>query len=324
MMASVSLSNPRAARRKMALLQQGGLFTGDTKGATIRRAFTAEDLRKAYALVHDVFLGTGYMKPEPSGIRLRMFETLPETATFVAEVDGNVVGVLSVVGDTPDLGLPSDGAFKEELDQLRANGLRLCELTNQAVAEEYRKSAVATELMRCAVAHGMKAGYDQGIATVSPGHNGFYELMGFNMVGTERSYSLKLHDPVVALSMDLDHYRKPVGSVNETMKWLHHHGTVENHFLNRVVDWAEQARTHFTNPELLLQLFVTERNFVAECSADQLKILERRWGAETFRGILSASNAPFERHTPVGASKESMQQLQWESFGESQLSPIFS
>src|SRR6185312_919209 len=102
MMASVSLSNPRAARRKMALLQQGGLFTGDTKGATIRRAFTAEDLRKAYALVHDVFLGTGYMKPEPSGIRLRMFETLPETATFVAEVDGNVVGVLSVVGDTPD------------------------------------------------------------------------------------------------------------------------------------------------------------------------------------------------------------------------------
>ena len=309
----------------MALLKQVGLFGEDTKGATIRRAYTAHDLRQAYRLVHDVFLGTGYMKPEPSGIRLRMFETLSETATFIAEVDGAVVGVLSVVGDTPDLGLPSDGAFKEELDQLRASGLRLCELTNQAVAEDYRKSAVPTELMRCAVAHGMEAGYDQGIATVSPGHNGFYELMGFNTLGTERSYSLKLHDPVVALSMDLDHYRKPASSVDETMKWLHQYGTLENHFLGRVAQWGEQAREHFLNPETLLQLFVVDRNFVAECTEEQLKVLEQRWGAEIFRGILSASNSPFQTRTPVASgSAESARQLQWETFGDAALAPSFT
>lgn len=309
----------------MALLKQVGLFGEDTKGATIRRACTAQDLRKAYRLVHDVFLGTGYMQPEPSGIRLRMYETLSETATFIAEKDGEVVGVLSVVGDTRELGLPSDGAFKEELDQLRATGLRLCELTNQAVAEDYRKSAVPTELMRCAVAHGMKAGYDQGIATVSPGHNGFYELMGFRGLGSERSYSLKLHDPVVALTMDLDRYRQPLTVANETAQFLHQFGTADNHFLDRVSEWTHQARRCFLDAELLQQLFVTERDFLAECSSEERKILAQLWGAETFRTVAAASNAPFDCSTAAsGETEKSVGQMQWESFVQPEFVPSFS
>lgn len=167
-------------KRKLALLKRAGLFSGNTEGAVIERACSVEDLRKAYRLVHDVFLGTGYISPEPAGLRLRIFETTSEMATFVAKVDGRVVGVLSMIGDTQDFGLPCDSAFKVELDALRASGAKLCELTNQAVEEEYRKSAVPTELMRCAMAHSLDAGYDENIATVSPSHNGFYELFGLS------------------------------------------------------------------------------------------------------------------------------------------------
>jgi ribosomal protein S18 acetylase RimI-like enzyme len=288
---STSLTSRHSARRKMALLKHAGLFGDDKKGATIRRAYTARDLRQAYRLVHDVFLGTGYMRPEPAGIRLRMFETCSETATFIAERNGVVVGVLSVVGDSPELGLPSDAAFKPELDSKRRSGARLCELTNQAVAEMYRNSAVPTELMRCAIAHGMKAGYDESVATVSPGHNGFYEMLGFRGLGSERSYSTKLHDPVVALTMDLDRYRQTQNESEGIEAFLHEYAGFDSQFLDQVGVWAQQARSHFHTPGLLQELFVNERNFLAECTPKELEILEKRWGEDTFFTVAKKSAA---------------------------------
>ncbi len=161
---------------------------------------------------------------------------------------GAVVGVLSVVGDSPELGLPSDAAFKPELDAKRRSGARLCELTNQAVAEMYRNSAVATQLMRCAIAHGMKAGYDESVATVSPGHNGFYELLGFQGLGSERSYSTKLHEPVIALSMDLDLRRRIEQEEGEIETYLHEYGRFDSQFLHQVADWARAGHRAFPQP----------------------------------------------------------------------------
>lgn len=282
-----------AAKRKLTFLQRSGLFSGDTKGAVIERAFTLEDLRCAYRLVHQVYLGTGYLRPEPSGLRLRIYETTSETATFVAKKDGEVVGVLSVVGDSADLGLPSNAAFKEELDALRATGARLCEVTNQAVAEEYRKTGVATELMRCAIAHMLKTGYHFAVASVSPSHNGFYDLIGFRRFGSQRSYSQKLHDPVVALCLNIDHYRQPAEGLSEAEQFLHHLATDGNPFLDRVAGWSRQAVRHFLNPELLEQLFVADRNFLSECTPAELMILQRRWGQELFSAVTGTTYPPF-------------------------------
>lgn len=273
------------ADRKLRLLQRAGLFGDDTKGATIRRACTVEELRQAYRLVHDVFLETGFLRPQPSGLRLRIFETTSETATFIAEKDGAVVGVISVVGDSRDLGLPSDPPFRPELAARRAAGQRLCELTNQAVAEGYRKSAVPTELMRCAVAHALQAGYHEAIATVSPSHRGFYELLGFHSLGSERSYSDKLHDPVVALRLNFDELRAPAPELTGAARFIRGFATERNRYLAQVADWAKQARRQFLNAFLLEQLFVHERNFVAECTPEELEILRRRWGEEMFQVV---------------------------------------
>jgi ribosomal protein S18 acetylase RimI-like enzyme len=292
--AESSQSSRSGAERKLELLQRAGLFGTDTRGASIERAYTLDDLREAYRLVHQIYLGTGYLNPEPAGMRLRIYETTSETATFVAKKDGRVVGVLSVVGDSPDLGLPSDSAFKRELDGLRAEGRKLCEVTNQAVDAAYRKSAIPTELMRCAIAHSVKAGYRTGIVSVSPSHHGFYDLMGFRRFGSERSYSQKIHDPVVALSMDIDQWRQPATSGNAAEQFMHHFAAVANPFLSHVSDWAKQAVRHFLNPELLEQLFVADRNFLSECSPAELSILQRRWGQELFGAVTGWSYPPFE------------------------------
>src|SRR5687768_16809771 len=106
---------PTIADRKLGILKRTGLFGDNLKGCTIARASSADDLRQAYRLVHDVFLGSGFIDADPSGMRLRIYETMAETATFVAKVAGRVVAVLSIVEDSEDFGLPSDCVFKVEL-----------------------------------------------------------------------------------------------------------------------------------------------------------------------------------------------------------------
>jgi ribosomal protein S18 acetylase RimI-like enzyme len=249
--------------------------------------------------VHDVFLGRGFIKPDPARMRVRIYETTPETATFIAKVQDRVVAVLSVVEDTPDLGLPSDCVFKPELDALRRAGKRLCEVTNQAVADDFRKSAVPTELMRCAIAVSLTGGFHEAIATVSPSHNGFYDLLGFRQIGSERSYSKTIDDPVIALSMDIDQYRTPQLSLSGAAQFIRQFLTDGNRFLSRVTEWANEARESFLNPDLLRQLFVLDRNFLAKFAPAELGILHDRWGHETFVAVTA------DMFMPVGRDRRS-------------------
>ena len=289
------------ADRKLLLLKRSGLFGEDTKEARIERACTFDDLRKAYKLVHDVRLSTGSIEPEAGGMRLRVFEMSPDLATFVAKVEGRVIGVLSVSEDTPEFGMPADGPFKVELDCLRARGARLCEATNLAVAEQYRKSSVPTELMRCAVAHMIKAGYDQAVVAVRPSHNAFYELLGFREIGSERSYSQRFHHPAVAHCLDIDQYRIFSDGLNATEQFIHHFLAFENHFLAYVGDWDLEAKRRFSDADLLAQLFVTERNLIAECSPVELEVLQRRWGHELFSEVVGGMFIPWTENSVKSA-----------------------
>lgn len=282
---------PRGARRKIAMLRRCGLFGQDTRGAVVTRACTIGDLRQAYRLVHAVFLAEGFLHAEPAGIRLRIYETAPETATFVAKVGDRVIGVLSVVGDSDSFGLPSDGAFKPELDTLRRSGRRLCEMTNQVVEAGFRNSGVPTELMRCAGAHCIQAGYNECVVSISPGHHGFYHLLGFRQIGAKRSYSPKVYDPVLALGWDIDPYREPALSLTEIQRFVCDELTERNPFLTRVGGWTRQARQQFLNPDFLRELFVDERNFLEECSREQRRILRQCWGNELF-GAVAPSDEP--------------------------------
>ena len=289
------------ADRKLWLLKRSGLFGDDTKGGEISRASNIHDLRGAYKLVHDVYLGTGFIEPEKAGMRLRIFETTPEMATFVAKVGDRVVGVLSILADTPELGLPSDAAFRVELDGLRASGQRIFEITNQAVAKDFRKSAVPTELMRCAMAHATVRGCDEIVATVSPSHGSFYELLGFREIGSERTYSEKLHDPVVTLGMKVDQYRFPQGGLNETEQFMHRFLAAENHYLPLVEGWDAEARKNFLDADLLLHLFGKERNFISECNEAELSVLHRRWGSELFAKVTTDLFVPSQDSLVVAA-----------------------
>jgi len=276
--------------RRMLLLKRAGLFSNDTHGATVTRATSLEDLASAYRLVHDVFVERGYIAPDDSGLRVRVFEALPETATFVAKAGAAVVGVTSMVIDSPDLGLPSDKAFKAEIDSLRAEGRKVCEGTNWAVAESHRHSAVMSEMMRAAFAHAVAQRCTDFIGAVSPGHAGFYGLLGFEQLGQVRSYSSEIHDPVVMVRLDLtglaERFRSADNGGIESERFLKSYYLEENPYGRYVAAWQILSDRFFADPAGLRELFVQRSSLPRHCEPGDLRAIQNRWGprifAETF------------------------------------------
>ncbi|MCK4625962.1 MAG: hypothetical protein KAV00_11670 [Phycisphaerae bacterium] len=278
-------------RRRMALLKRIGLFNNDTQGAKITRATSIEDFIKAYRLVHDVFVQQGYIHPDETGIRVRPFEALPGTATFIAKVGDEVVGVTSVVVDSPELGLPTDKAFKTEVDGLRGEGRKICEGTNWLVADSHRNSAVMTELMRCSYAHALAFGYSDFVGTVSPGHAKFYNLLGFEQIGDVRSYSRDIEDPVVLVHLRSNERFEGVTTASgEAELFLKKYYLDDNPYHRYVGTWQIMSDRFFSDPMLLTELFVHGSGLLGRCSRGELEAIRRQWGDELFAEVMSHSS----------------------------------
>ena len=173
--------------RRVKFFKRAGLFSEKAHRFTVSRAIGLEDHWQAYRLVHECYVQRGYIKPCVGGARVRCFEAIPEMATFVAKVDGEVIAVTSVLMDSPELGLPSDRAFGGEIDELRQADRRVCEITNLAVHPDYRNTGVFSELTRCCLAHSMAVGYDDLFVSISPEHARFFkEVLLFKPWGSKR------------------------------------------------------------------------------------------------------------------------------------------
>ena len=99
-----------------------------------------EDIDEALMVVHEGFVEAGYLAPKPSGRRMHAAYLNPGTIFFVARMDGETVGTCALIADGP-FGLPSDRAFAEENDALRATaGETIYEAGSLAVRSEHRRS----------------------------------------------------------------------------------------------------------------------------------------------------------------------------------------
>jgi len=283
--------------RRMGLFRRLGLFGSDTKGAVVRRAVSADELAAAYRLVHDVFVERGRIRPHPTGMRVGLFEALPETATFIAVDAGEVVGVQSIAVNDLELGLPSDVTFRDEIDVLRMGksaiasgcGHIVWEATNQAIAPAYRKSAVATELMRCMFAHALAIGCDELITTVSPGHARFYELLGFEKTSPVRSYSAEVDDPVVVMRVNVAGLIARAVDANddsdEATIFIKCRCLVGNPYREKVRQWQAEAAEVFEDAEALRRLFVEESGLLTQCSDEEREAIRRCWGDVLFAAV---------------------------------------
>jgi hypothetical protein len=60
----------------------------------LKIAETVDELEACFALLHDAYVSSGFMQPDPSGMRVTMYHALPTTTTLCAKFAGQVVGTL--------------------------------------------------------------------------------------------------------------------------------------------------------------------------------------------------------------------------------------
>ncbi len=99
-----------------------------------------EDIDDALTVVHDGFVEAGYLEAQASGRRMHASYLNPGSIFFVARIEGEAVGACVLVADGP-FGLPSDRAFAEENDALRAGSEHpLREAGSLVIRSEHRRS----------------------------------------------------------------------------------------------------------------------------------------------------------------------------------------
>ncbi|MDI4631722.1 GNAT family N-acetyltransferase [Pelomonas sp. V22] len=113
----------------------------------LKIAETKEELEACFRILHDAYVGAGFMKPDPSGMRITIYHALPTTTTLCAKYDGEVVGTISMIREGV-FGFPLQAIF--DLEPVRARGGQICEVSALAVSPTMRKTggAVLFPLMK--------------------------------------------------------------------------------------------------------------------------------------------------------------------------------
>ena len=110
-----------------------------TAEITVTLADSVADIDRALAVLHDGYVEAGYLTPRPSGRRMQPAYLNPGTIFVLAHMDDEVVGTCAIVADGP-FGLPSDRAFQEENDALRATASEgLYECGSLTVSRRHRR-----------------------------------------------------------------------------------------------------------------------------------------------------------------------------------------
>ena len=282
-------SMPAGKSSRMRLLERQGCFNYETR-ISVQRAKTVDDFYNAYRLVHDVYVNQCYILPKSNDLRIRLFEATSEMATYIAKVDGKIVGVSSVIPDSTDLGLPSGEVFAEEINQLRRSGRRICEGTNWAIHPEYRRTPVLTELLRCGFSHALVLDFNDIFMAVCPSHASFFELMAFETIGSVRSFSQELEDPVVLVNAPIMEAVESVKDININenidLALLKSFYLVNNPYHDKVKLWEQKAKSFFHDPHFLRELFVERSDFLENCTAQELYILSQDWGEDVFMNVI--------------------------------------
>ncbi|MFN8121809.1 MAG: hypothetical protein U0237_05210 [Thermoleophilia bacterium] len=159
-----------------------------TAGLTVTLSDQLAEIDAAMVLVHDGFVESGFMDPEPSGRRVIPHYLTPGTFFALAHLDGVPIGAMSVIPEGP-WGLPSAHTFGEEMAAAGELG-PLVEVGSLVVAAEHR--ALTRQVFMHQVAAVIRVLHARGddpvpFVTVAPEQERFYTaLFGLERYGAER------------------------------------------------------------------------------------------------------------------------------------------
>lgn len=163
----------------------------------IRLAYSQERVNNASMLIQRMYMKRGYDVPGMLKV--------PDRITLMASQNEAVVGTLTLGMDSGN-GLMADENYKKEVDQLRADGRKVCELTKFAVDQVHGSKRVLAGLFHIAYIYGrVLHNQTDVVIEVTPRHALFYKrMLGFEPFGEER-LNTRVHTMGVLLRLEIDY-----------------------------------------------------------------------------------------------------------------------
>lgn len=177
-----------------------------TSRLVLKIAETKDELEACFKLLHDAYVDSGFMKPDPSGMRVTVYHALPTTTTLCAKFDGKVVGTISLIRESA-LGVPLQKIF--DLSAVREKEGHIAEVSALAVHRKFRNTggSILFPLMKFMYEY-CTTFFDTRhlVIAVNPSHIEMYESLLFfqrlseNMVA---NYDFVNGAPAVGAALDL-------------------------------------------------------------------------------------------------------------------------
>ncbi len=181
---------------------------------TVKVAAEIDEFKGAFSLVHDNYIKNGYLDtPKSHRMLFGIHSLLPGTVVFVAKSNKKVISTISEIADTELFGLPMDELYRRELDELRARGRKIVELSALVTPADYRWTNVVMYICKVMYQYSIDHGVNDLCIAVNPKHVRFYKhILLFEDLGPER-YFPKVNAPAVALRVNLDEHFEKTKSV---------------------------------------------------------------------------------------------------------------
>jgi len=267
----------------------------------VRIADTREDLEACFGLLHDAYVASGFMKPDPSGLRVTIYHALPTTTTLAATFDGEVVGTMSLIREGV-FGFPLQSVF--DLSALRAQPGRIAEISALAVHPKFRRTggAILFPLMKFMYDY-CTSFFDTRhlVIAVNPNKSEMYESLLFFrrlQASVVDNYDFANGAPAVGATLDLQDAPARFAAVyggRRPRKNLHHY-FVESALANLVLP----NRHYFTTNDpvmtpALLDHFFNQRTRVFDTLDERQRVLLHAIYGDGDYGAVLPPLAPSER-----------------------------
>jgi len=268
----------------------------------IKIATSEEELASAYRLLHDSYVKSGFMNPDPTGMRVLPQHLLPQTTTIVAKWDGKVIGTLSLIRDNP-FGLPLEKAF--DISDRRFSGRRLAEVSSLAVDPAYRGqiNSALFPMFRFVYQYARNCfGIHEFVIAVNPSMVDLY--LGFmcfeRLKAQKKAYDFVKGAPAVALYLNfetaLERWRNVFAHRPESSNFLKYWTEIPTNIRNQM----PKRRYHSSSdpiltPKLLADFFLSKAQLASRLTFKEIQMLLDVYPFPGFRKALIPLQAEVSR-----------------------------
>jgi hypothetical protein len=199
----------RKRTKRIRKLAAKGLFGATDANAEIKWADTDNEYIQSFRLLYDRYVSLDYIKPSKSfPLYYNIFSLLPNTKKVVMKMDGRVVSTVDIIMDHEKYKLPMHVLYSYEIEALREQGRRVCEIGALACLKGESLRNAFMPLFRIVCWQALNSGIHDVCLMVNPKHVAFYKnVIVCETLGDEKFYPA-VNAPAVALRIKVDTYER--------------------------------------------------------------------------------------------------------------------